>query len=250
MKNKVQIEICANSVNSALAAQKGGASRVELCQNLKEGGTTPSLGEIFTARKLLEIDLYVLIRPRGGDFLYNDLEFEIMKKDVEQCINLGCNGIVIGILNKDGSVDMNRNRMLIDMACKAGLGVTFHRAFDMCDDLNAALEDVIELGCERILTSGGMPKAYLGLINIKGLIEKANNRVIIMPGSGVNEENVKEIVDFSGAREIHLSARTKVNSKMIYMNSLVNLGGELGEEYTIDVTDSERVLRVYNILNS
>ncbi len=247
---KVLVEVCANSVTSALAAQKGGASRVELCQNLKEGGTTPSFGEILMARKLLYIDLYVLIRPRGGDFLYTDLEFEIMQKDVEQCINLGCDGIVIGILNKDGSVDIKRNGMLINMAEKAGLGITFHRAFDMCADMHYALENLIELGCERILTSGGMPKAYAGLENLKRLIDKANNRIIIMPGSGINEENAKEIVNFTGASEIHLSARSTIKSKMDYININISMGRDSGNEYLIDVTDANMVSQILNAFNN
>jgi copper homeostasis protein len=250
MNKKILIEVCANSVTSALAAQKGGASRVELCQNLKEGGTTPSFGEITTARKLLRIDLYVLIRPRGGDFLYSDLEFEIMQRDVEQCINLGCNGIVIGILNKDGSVDIKRNSVLINMAKKAGLGITFHRAFDMCADMHTALENVIEIGCERILTSGGMSKAYSGLENLKNLIQQANNRIIIMPGSGVNETNVREIVNFTGASEIHLSARSTIKSKMDYVNPNISMGGDSGNEYLIDMTDANKVLQILNAFNN
>jgi copper homeostasis protein len=244
MNKEVLVEICANSVTSALAAQSGGASRVELCQNLKEGGTTPSIGEIQTARKLLDIDLYILIRPRGGDFLYTDIEFEIMQKDVEQCINLGCDGIVIGILNKDGSIDVKRSSVLINMAKKAGLGITFHRAFDMCADMHTALEKIIELGCERILTSGGMSKAYSGLENLKSLVEKANNRIIIMPGSGVNEENIKEIIDFTGATEIHLSAQSTIKSKMDYINPNISMGGGNGNEYLIDVTQENKVLQI------
>src|ERR1700744_1052729 len=151
---KIQLEVCANSVASALAAQEGGAHRVALCDNLENGGTTPSFGQILQARKQLTIKLYVLIRPRSGDFLYNDLEYEIMKADVRGCIEAGCDGIVIGILNADGTIDKARNKELVDMAKSKGLGVTFHRAFDMVADQNKALEDIIELGCERILTSG------------------------------------------------------------------------------------------------
>src|ERR1700761_763170 len=142
----VTLEVCANSVTSALAAQEGGAVRIELCENLNEGGTTPSYGEILMARKLLHIKLYVLIRPRGGDFLYSDLEFKIMAADVRYCIEAGCDGIVIGMLNADGTVDKERCAELIKQARQWGVGVTFHRAFDMCADMYQALEDIIELG--------------------------------------------------------------------------------------------------------
>src|ERR1700693_784236 len=140
MKHPVLLEVCANSVTSALAAQDGGAVRVELCENLYEGGTTPSHGAILLARKLLHIKLYVLIRPRGGDFLYTDLEFDVMSADIRYCIEAGCDGIVIGILNADGTVDKKRCSELVLMAKQWGVGVTFHRAFDMCADMYQALE--------------------------------------------------------------------------------------------------------------
>ena len=145
----INLEVCANSLTSALAAQEGGAIRVELCDNLNEGGTTPSYGQIKMARKLLHIKLYVLIRPREGDFLYSDIEFEIIKADVQYCVEAGCDGVVIGILNTDGSVDKPRCVELVEMATKGGIGVTFHRAFDMCADMDQALEDIIEILKER-----------------------------------------------------------------------------------------------------
>src|SRR3569833_4762744 len=147
----VSLEVCANSVTSALAAQDGGAVRVELCENLLEGGTTPSYGQILMARKLLHIKLYVLIRPRSGDFLYSDIEFEVMKANVQYCIEAGCDGVVLGMLNTDGSIDKKRCAELINLAKSAGLGVTFHRANDVCADQFKALEEIIELGCERML---------------------------------------------------------------------------------------------------
>ncbi|MGZ3873215.1 MAG: copper homeostasis protein CutC, partial [Mucilaginibacter sp.] len=139
MNPTVSLEVCANSVTSALAAQVGGAVRVELCDNLLEGGTTPSCGEILMARKLLHIKLYVLIRPRGGDFLYTDVEFDVMMADIRHCIEAGCDGIVIGMLNADGTVDKARCAEMVALAKQWGLGVTFHRAFDMCADLFQAL---------------------------------------------------------------------------------------------------------------
>jgi copper homeostasis protein len=158
----VILEVCANSATSAIAAQDGGAARVELCENLAEGGTTPSYGQMILARKHLHIKLYVLIRPRRGDFLYTDLEFEVMQADIRTCIEAGCDGVVIGMLKADGSVDKERCTELVRLARQWGLGVTFHRAFDMCADQFQALEDIIEIGCERILTSGGKSTAMEG----------------------------------------------------------------------------------------
>src|ERR1700761_5638777 len=214
----INLEVCANSLTSALAAQEGGAIRVELCDNLNEGGTTPSNGQIKMARKLLNIKLYVLIRPREGDFLYSDIEFEIIKNDVQYSIDAGCDGVVIGILNADGSIDKSRCSELVQMAKKNGLGVTFHRAFDLCNDMDQALEDIIEMGCERILTSGGKNTAPEGANVIAHLVEKAAGRIIIMPGSGVSESTVSDLVHITSATEIHSSARSVVKSKMQYHN--------------------------------
>ncbi len=246
----VSLEVCANSVTSALAAQDGGATRVELCENLYEGGTTPSYGEIFIARKLLHIKLYVLIRPRGGDFLYTDLEFGIMMADIRYCIEAGCDGIVIGMLNADGTIDKERCAEMVKLAKEWGLGVTFHRAFDMCADLYQAMEDIIELGCERILTSGGKSTAMEGSSTIAHLIEKAAGRIKIMPGSGVSEANVADLVHFTGATEVHSSARKRVESKMIYKNDHIVMGDTYGDEYSTDVTDTERVRNIIKMANT
>ena len=248
--NPISLEVCANSVTSALAAQNGGAARVELCENLFEGGTTPSYGEILMARKLLHIKLYVLIRPRGGDFLYTDLEFDIMMADIRYCIEAGCDGIVIGMLNADGTIDKARCAEMINLARQWGLGVTFHRAFDMCSDLFQAMEDIIELGCERILTSGGKSTAMEGAYNVARLISKAASRILIMPGSGVNESNVADLVRFTGATEVHSSARVRVASKMKYKNEHIIMGDTIGDEYSTDVTDTERVKNIIKMANS
>ncbi|WP_428329230.1 copper homeostasis protein CutC [Mucilaginibacter sp.] len=246
----VILEVCANSATSAIAAQDGGAARVELCENLFEGGTTPSYGEILIARRLLHIKLYVLIRPRGGDFLYTDLEFDIMKADVRYCIEAGCDGIVIGILKDDGTIDIDRCRQLASMAKQWGLGVTFHRAFDMCADMFVALEKIIDMGCERILTSGGKSTAMEGSTNIARLIEKADGRITIMPGSGVTENNVADLVHFTGATEVHSSARVHVASKMKYKNDHIIMGDTIGDEYSNDVTDKVRVANIIKMANS
>jgi copper homeostasis protein len=206
------LEICANSVTSALAAQAGGAQRVELCTNLAEGGTTPSYGEMAMARKLLHIKLYVLIRPRPGNFVYSAIEYDMMLADVKQAINLGCDGIVIGMLRPDGLVDMERCQPLVDMALSAGLSVTFHRAFDVVADQFAALEDIIALRCERVLTSGGEATAMAGASRIAALVKAATGRIVVMPGSGVNAGNILELALISGAAEFHTSCKVVVGS--------------------------------------
>lgn len=241
MNHPISLEVCANSLPSALAAQEGGAFRVELCDNLKEGGTTPSPGQILMARKLLHIKLYVLIRPRSGDFLYSDIEFEVMKANVQYCIDTKCDGVVLGMLNTDGSIDIKRCAELINLAKKAGLGVTFHRAIDVCADQFKALEEIIELGCERILTSGGKSTAMEGSAVIAHLVEKAAGRIIIMPGSGVDEKNVTDLVHFTGVNEIHSSARKIVASHMKFQNDHIIMGELLHDEYNYDVTDVQRV---------
>lgn len=218
-----KLEICANSVVSCLAAQEGGAYRVELCAGIPEGGTTPSHGEIALARELLKIRLNVIIRPRGGDFLYSDLEHRVMLRDIETARALGVDGIVIGCLTPEGEVDMARNRELIEAAGE--MSVTFHRAFDMCPNPLDSLERIIELGCDRILTSGQEPKAEQGVPLLKKLVEQAEERIIIMPGSGINYRNIAAIARESGAEEFHLSAREPVESGMTYRNPRVKMGG-------------------------
>lgn len=249
-KTPVTLEVCANSVGSAVAAQEGGAVRVELCENLHEGGTTPSYGQILLARKLLHIQLYVLIRPRPGDFLYNDTEFEIMKADVQHCRESGCDGIVIGILNADGSIDKTRCAELIALAHSKGLGVTFHRAFDMCADMEQALEHIIDLGCERILTSGGKSTAIEGSPMIAHLISKAAGRISIMPGAGINQHNVVDLVHYTGAKEIHSSARSKIKSQMAWRNDHIIMGDGDMDEFSFDVSDAEKVRAIIQLANS
>ena len=248
-KSIVVLEVCANSAASAIAAQEGGAVRVELCENLHEGGTTPSPAQISIARKLLHIKLYVLIRPRGGDFLYSDTEFEIMKQDIKYCADAGCDGVVIGILNADGTIDKPRCAELIKIAKSKGLGVTFHRAFDMSSDMNQALEDIIDLGCERILTSGGRSTAVEGANIIAHLVEKAAGRISIMPGAGVNESTVADIIHFSGATEVHSSARKDIPSAMAFRNEHILMGYGETSEYSYSVTDVSRVKEIIKLAN-
>jgi len=205
--NKIMLEVCVESIDAALAAQQGGADRVELCQNLAEGGTTPSFGMIEAARRLLHIAVFVLIRPRPGDFLYNDTEFSLMQMDIHCCGKLGCNGVVIGMLNADGSIDAGRCAVLIAIARQYNMQVTFHRAFDRCCDRKECLESIIDLGCERVLTSGGQPSAPEGTAVLRQLVLQAGERIIVMPGAGITAENAAELIKNTGAKEIHGSFR-------------------------------------------
>ena len=246
----VSLEVCANSAISAIAAQDGGAIRVELCNNLQQGGTTPSHGHITVARKALHIKLFVLIRPRSGDFLYTKTEFEIMLSDVRHAIESGCDGIVTGILNKDGTVDVERNSQLINMARQHGLAATFHRAFDFCVSQEDALEEIIEMGFERILTSGGKSTAMEGASVIRSLIRQAKGRICIVPGGGINEHNVADLVRFTGANEIHSSVRSIVHSSMLYKNDHIIMSGNYFDEYAIDITDTESVKNLLLKANS
>ena len=240
MSDQLVFEFCIDSVEAAIATQQGGGHRVELCDNLVQGGTTPSAGTIALARKLVDIDINVIIRPRGGDFYYSDVEFEVMKYDIEQAKQLGANGVVIGLLNQDGSIDVERTRALIDLA--RPLSVTFHRAFDMCRDPYEALEQLIELGIDRILTSGQEVSVLEGLDLITDLVRKAGNRVIIMPGGGITERNINKIVAQSGVKEVHVVGAISAESQMRYRKPHIFMGGELRPpEFSRMVTNAGRV---------
>ena len=213
---KFKLEVIGFTIESCLIAQAAGAHRIELCDNPSEGGTTPSYGFIKTARENLSIELYPIIRPRGGDFLYSEIEFELMKADIQICKNLGCDGVVIGMLNSDGTVDKQRCKQLVDIA--QPMGVSFHRAFDRTKDPFKALEDIISIGCERILTSGQKSVATDGAALLNELVKQANGRIIIMPGSGVRSDNIENLVKKTNATEFHTSARTYAESKMEFIN--------------------------------
>ena len=249
MSLKLTLEVCANSVESALMAQRGGAHRVELCDNIYEGGTTPSHGTIQLARQKINIVLNIIIRPRGGDFCYSDNEFQIMINDVELAKKAGVDGIVIGLLNTDGSVDKKRTRHLVELA--RPMSVTFHRAFDVTNDSFQALKDIIDCGCDRILTSGQENKAFEGVALLKKLIESSKSRIIIMPGSGINETNIQEIYDKTGATEFHSSLRKNIKSKMEYRKEGINMGSiPQIDEFEISVTDPEKVKNMIQILQN
>lgn len=243
-REEFKFEICANSVESCLAAQEGGADRVELCAGIPEGGTTPSYGEIKLARKLLtKTKLHVIIRPRGGDFLYTPLELDRMEEDIRICRELGVDGVVFGCLTEEGEIDREANRRLVELA--RPMSVTFHRAFDRTADPMKALEDIISLGCNRILTSGQQPKAIDG-INLLAQLEKKLKEYPLPPiqllaGSGVNEENIRQIFDATGIHEYHFSARVNVVSKMKHYNHEVYMGAKGADESNSLVTSAEKV---------
>ena len=235
-----QLEICSFNIQSALIAQGSGAHRVELCADPMGGGTTPSYGLIKKARELLNIQLYPIIRPRAGDFLFNDEEFEIMQIDVANCKNLGCDGVVIGMLHADGSLDKKRCAQLVQLAYP--LGVTFHRAFDHAANPFNALEEIIDIGCERILSSGQKPTAMEGSSLLNELIVKADGRIIIMPGSGVRANNVVELKEKTGAVEFHTSARTTIKSPMQFINE------SMEEEGAMTMVDEKEVREIVQLL--
>lgn len=241
MSRKSKIEICANSVESAIKAQEGGAYRVELCAGIPEGGTTPPFGDMRMARQMLhQTKLHVIIRPRGGDFLYSPLEQEIMLHDIKVARQLGADGVVFGCLTAEGDVDMVAMKKLMNAV--GDMNVTFHRAFDMCKDPFIALEQIIELGCTRILTSGQESNAVKGIPLLKELVKQADGRIIIMPGCGVNPENIKQIAEETNATEFHFSGRSSYESDMIFRNPKVSMGGTVKiEEYQRDITNPEIV---------
>lgn len=214
------LEIIAFNIASCKIIEAAAAHRIELCANPSEGGTTPSYGFIKAARSAVNIPVFPIIRPRGGDFFYSADEINIMKADIAVCKNLGCDGVVLGSLNPDGTVDKKRIAQLVQIAYP--MSVTFHRAFDRVNDMTTALEDVIECGCERILTSGLQPVAEEGLQNLAALVKQADGRIIIMPGSGLRSGNIKQIAEATGAVEFHSSARMSTKTKMEYKNASMN----------------------------
>ena len=230
------IEIATTGFNTTKSAVDGGADRIELCAALTEGGTTPSLGTIRMCREAFGIQLFPIIRPRGGDFLYSEDEFHVMEQDTSICKQLDCDGVVTGMLNKDGSIDIVRTQKLINLAYP--MEVTFHRAFDRCRDPFEALEQLISIGCQRILTSGQQLTAPKGIDLIAALVKAANDRIIIMPGSGVRKENIKELAERTGAKELHSSLRSAEKSKMEYIHPAFS---QSEESYMNPAIDAEEV---------
>jgi len=225
----MEIEICVDSVESAIAAERGGAERVELCSDLLEGGITPGAGLIASVRRRIAIGLYVIIRPRGGDFFYTDLEFEVMREEIAHARHLGVDGIVLGLLDHQGRVDVARTRELVDLA--RPLPVTFHRAIDMTPDLTTALEDVLATGACRILTSGGAPSVTRGIAELTNMVRAANGRIAIMPGGGITPATITKVAQATGATEFHSSAKSAFPSPVSFRKQGMAMGGVRNREY-------------------
>lgn len=241
------VEICVDSVESATVAEAAGAGRIELCSSLSEGGVTPSAGLIESVRRNIGIKVHVLIRPRGGDFLYSDNDFSVMRRDIEIAGEYGADGIVTGLLNSDGTVDVERTALLTEYA--APMSVTFHRAFDMCRDPKKALEDIVSAGAARILTSGQARTAIEGAQLIKNLCAESAGKITVMPGGGIDEYNIALLAGTTGAREYHLSGRRQRESRMTFRRKGIYMGDpRLQSEYTIKSADAERIRAIIMIL--
>lgn len=219
-KDKIILEVAVFSLEAALIAIEAGADRIEFCENPSEGGTTPSYGSLKTLIGLAKVPVFPIIRPRGGDFLYTQAEFDCIKEDLLMVKALGYPGAVLGLLNENGGIDVARTKELVQLA--SPMQITFHRAFDRCNDPLKGLEDIIATGCKRILTSGLVPNVGDALSLVKKLVEKAAGRIIILPGSGVRANNCKNIIDATGALEIHSSARKPIPSLMKFNNTSMN----------------------------
>ncbi len=244
-----KLEICVDSIESALNAQVAGADRVELCDNLIEGGTTPSYGTIISARNNLDIGLHVIIRPRGGDFLYSDSEYDVMRREIDICGESGVDGVVIGILTRDGMIDVERTAKLVEYSVP--MSVTFHRAFDMCADPVKGLESVIVTGAHRLLTSGQKNKTSDGAELIRQLIDIASERIIIMPGGGLDDMNIESVAKITGASEFHLTGRKTIQSGMTFRKQEVIMSGLAGyDEFTRKVADPDMIKRIVDLLKA
>ena len=242
----MDLEVCIDSVESAIASESGGARRVELCSDLLEGGITPGAGLIASVRRRIAIDMFVMIRPLGGDFCYTGLEFEVMQEEIKQARQLGANGVVLGVLDKEGCVYVARTRHLVDLA--SPLPVTFHRAIDMTPDLFAAFESVTATGANRILTSGGAPDATRGIAAIARMIEAAKGRIGIMPGGGVSADTIAAIGKATGANEFHSSARTSLRSPMQFRKAGMAMGDIQDSEYERFIVREESVRALVDAL--
>lgn len=240
------LEICTESAESAIAAEGGGADRVELCADLLEGGITPSSGLIATVRAQVAIDIFVMIRPRGGDFCYSEQEFALMQEEIRRVRDLGVDGLILGVLDEDAAVDVARTRTLVEMA--APLPVTFHRAIDMTPDPVAALEDVIETGARRVLTSGGAPRVMEGLPVLARMVEAAGDRITVMAGGGITLKTVHTLTHATGVREVHASLRTAVPSPVRFRKEGVAMGEVRDREYVRRVTQEASVRAMREVL--
>ncbi len=241
MKN-LKLEVCCGDLRSVISASEGGADRIELCSSLETGGVTPSIGVIKRAVQLFQGPVNVLIRPRGGDFLYNDEERAVMAEDVKAAVEAGAAGIVIGGLREDGTIDMDLLRLMIDNS--RGVPVTFHRAFDMCRNPRESLEAVIAAGCARVLTSGQGASASEGAGCLRELVTQSNGRIVILAGGGVNSGNVTDLVRLTGVQEVHASAKKLVMSEMMFRRDGVSMGSPDSDEYSVLTTDADEVRKI------
>ena len=237
--NNILCEICVESLDGALAAQSAGAHRIELCSSLSEGGLTPSAGLIQHIRKNIHLPIHAMIRPRRGDFVYSPAELDTMIIDIAHAKQQGVDGIVLGLLNPNGTINTDHIKNLIQIAHP--LSITFHRAFDLTCDPIEALDTLISLGVDRILTSGLEPSTEQGLNTIQKLITHAQDRITIMPGGGINEHNAKTIVQKTNAKEIHFSGRTQIESPMRHRNEKLAFSSPSQSEYTHNITNADRI---------
>lgn len=242
----IKTELCAYSVEACRVAARLGVNRVELCASPAEGGVTPSVATIEQVAAIEGLDLSVMIRPRGGDFLYSDEEFSTMLRDIEHARKAGATGVVFGILTADGKVDVERTRQLVEAS--KGMETTFHRAVDMTEDYEVAVEAVIEAGCDRILTSGGYDKAIDGIDNVRRAVEIARGRIEIMAGSGVVAANAEALKNV-GVDALHFSAKKMVVGGMQYRNPRISMGGSAAvDEFSLRVVDEEEVTEILKLI--
>jgi copper homeostasis protein len=247
MTEQVLIEVCVDSVSSAIAAERGGAQRVELCSDLYEGGVTPSVGLIEAVRSKISIGLNPIIRPRAGDFCYSDDEIDIIRRDIRMAKEANADGVVFGLLKPDGSIDVERTRTLVDLA--RPLSVTFHRAFDMAANLDQALEHVCATGADRLLTSGGEQDCTQGADAIAHLVSAAGGRIVIMAGGGIGQSNATSIIERTGVTEIHVGLASTTTSPMLYRNPRVTLGKTHGREYQRTQVMEENVRKLSHAIS-
>ncbi|MCG6309516.1 copper homeostasis protein CutC [Vibrio alginolyticus] len=238
------LEVCIDNIESLHYAIAGGATRIELCSSLALGGLTPSYGFMQQAAKLSSVPVYAMIRPRQGDFFYNEEEIEMMRWDIEAAHQSGLSGVVFGVLTQDGDIHMPYAAALCEFAQALGLGVTFHRAFDQCRDAEKTLEEVISLGCERILTSGLAPSALQGIDVLRALVKQAQGRIAIMAGAGVNASNVRALVEDTQAPEIHLSGKTTRPSQMTFVAEQSKMGASDVDDFLIPITSTQAITDV------
>lgn len=244
----VAVEACVDAIDAAIEAERGGAARLELCGELLQGGVTPSAGLVAAVWDKIDIPLFVLVRPRPGDFLYSDDELDVMRRDVEQMKTLAVDGIAIGALTADGEVDVERMRELIALA--RPMSVTFHRAFDFVRDQDAALDALLELGVDRVLTSGGAPTAVEGTVRIAALAQRAGDRMIVMAGGSITAANVGQVVAATGVKEVHVRGAAPLQSAMKHRRDVVSLSKTGASDYERSVTRADEIRRVVDLVAS